>query len=343
MSEKKYYSEEIKKDYEYRKDYADSINRFLEREKTFAEKARAKYVDPDKYIKNPQKYRTDFVKMLGFPLTSKRKRAKLLEKNFVAADGNVNIFRLKFSLFGDVITYGILFAQKEKYQERPFMFCLHGGGGTPEVIGSINLDSEIYHHLVRRYIDKGVSVYCPQLLLWDKNIFGSIYDRTDTDSKLKQLGGSITAMETLFLSQTLDYFIEKEGINGESIGVTGFSYGGMYALSFAAYDERVKVCYSSGFFNDRFKYSWADWSYFGAQKRFTDPEVAALICPRTLVISVGDKDCMFDARTSENESEIIKRYYDRFGKSSEFMFYIYNADHEFDKGDKGIDFILKKI
>ena len=186
-------------------------------------------------------------------------------------------------------------------------------------------------------------MYCPQFLLWEKDVYGSLYDRVDIDSKLRQLGGSITALETFILSQTLDYFVGEEEVDKCKIGVAGLSYGGMYALCFSACDTRIKACCSSSWFNDRFKYSWADWSYKGAQSRFTDCEVAALICPRTLVLTIGDKDCMFESSISEEKAQAVKEYYKYFNKDDKFSFYIYEANHEFDKSDKGIDLILKEL
>ena len=323
IKDNKFYTEKIDKNDSYRKEYADGIKSFLKTERAKRNGDRRKYISPETFAENQEKYRRYYIDMLGYPLTTDRKSAKLFSEQFVASDGNVDIFRLRFSVFGGVTFYGILFRQKENHRSSPFVYCLHGGGGTPEVIGSIHLDSDVYHHLARRFTKKGASVFCPQFLLWDKKEYGNEYDRVDVDSKLRQLGGSITAMETLFLSQTLDYFIYEEGIDEGRVGAAGLSYGGMYALNFSACDTRIKACLSSSWFNDRFRYSWPDWSYFNAQSKFTDAEVAALICPRRLMITIGDKDCMFDSVSAEKAAAETKRYYEFCGKGSEFDFYVY--------------------
>lgn len=339
----KFYTENIEKNDIYREEYISGIKSFLENGREIRKKERQNYISPEALEQNREKYREDFICLLGYPLTEKRKSAELISERFVASDGNVDIYRLRFSVFGGVVFYGILFKQKQSNRRTPFVYCLHGGGGTPEVIGSIHLDSDVYHHLARRFTEKGASVFCPQFLLWEKKEYGTEYDRIDVDSKLRQLGGSVTAMETLFLSQTLDYFINKGYINENRAGVAGLSYGGMYALSFSAYDTRVKACLSSSWFNDRFRYSWSDWSYLGAQSKFTDAEIAALICPRRLMIAIGDKDCMFDSYAAEKEAAETRKYYRYCGKETEFGFYIYEADHEFDISDRGIDFILDNL
>ena len=343
MMTKEYYKEEIEKDTPQRQAYVDGLKDFLEQKKSEAKKNRAKFISPKRYRKNPEKYRKVFMQTLGFPLTEKKTAAKLISKTKVTEDERVTVYRMQFSVFGKVKFYGIYLEQKNQAETTPFVLSLHGGGGTPEVCASMHLDSDVYHHLARRCVEKGASVFCPQLLLWDKNLYGNEYDRVDTDAKLRQLGGSITALETLFLSQTIDYFIEEEKINREKIGVVGLSYGGMYALCLAACDLRIKACCSSSWFNDRFQYSWADWSYFGAQNKFTDAEVAALICPRRLILCIGDKDCMFDSAKSKQEAEKTAEYYAEWKKQYEFIFYIYQADHEFDREDKGIEYLWEGL
>ena len=73
----------------------------------------------------------------------------------------------------------------------------------------------------------------------------------------------------------------------------GLSYGGCYTLYTAAIDTRIDAAVSSCFFNERNRYLWSDWSYFGFMNEFNDAEVCALICPRALMIEVGDSDTLF--------------------------------------------------
>ena len=339
---KKYYREEIEKDTLYRADYLQGIEDFLQENKLKVEKIRSQFISPKKYKDNPEYYREQLTALLGFPLNIK-KEMPFVEKHFIAKDKNVKIYRMKFRFFGKLKFYGMYFEQCEDSLKAPFIFGLHGGKGTPEMISSIHEESANYNHLVRRMTDKGANVFVPQMLLWNIETYGNNYNRQYIDGKLRQLGGSVTAMELYFLQCVLDYFIEKESINEKSVGVAGLSYGGMYAIHFAAVETRVKACYSCSWVNDCFVNSWADWSYYNAQKYFTTAETMALVAPRALVVAMGNKDVLFDSSLTVVECEKVKPYYEEFGLEGNFKIVIFDGAHEVDKDDVELNFLLKKL
>lgn len=335
----KYYTEESEKDTRYRSEYVNTFLAALDRRGKAEREKRLKFIFPDAYCVNPEKYRRRLVKMLGFPLGLSRK-IRLAEKVFITTDKNVNIYRMQFILNGGIKFYGIYFEQIKRTDDTPFILSLHGGGGTPELVSSFYLDSANYNHQTRRLTDRGADVFCPQLLLWNSEAYGNAYERLHIDGKLRQLGGSITAAEIFMLQCCTDYFEAKEKINADKIGVAGLSYGGMYAIHLAAVDTRIKACYSCSWFNDEYVHSWADWSYRNSAKTFSAAETAALICPRGLVIAMGNEDNLFDSKLSEKESERLRPYYEKAGCAGNYDFYVFNGEHELDKGDRGIDFLF---
>ena len=339
----KYYSEEIEKKTRYRQEYVDGLTAFLCKEKVRADKRRANFILPEKYKANPEKYRNSLIKQLGFPLNQKREIPVLKEKKFVIKDGNVNIYRMQFTFFGTLNFYGLYFEQTEDKWGKPFIIGIHGGGGTPEVISSIQMNSANYNHLVRRITDKSASVFVPQLLLWNKETYENNYDRLHIDGKLRQLGGSMTALELYLMRGCIDYFIEKENANENKIGAAGLSYGGMYALHLAAIDKRIKACYSCSWVNDCFVNSWADWSYYSAQKKFTTAETAAMIVPRVLVVAMGNRDEMFDSELTKKECEKIKTYYKVFDQEENFKYIIFDGVHEANKSEEEINFLFANL
>ena len=339
----KYYSEEIEKDTRYRKEYEEGIAAFLEQEKEKATKRRFAFFTPQQCKAEQEEYRKQFAEMLGFPLTMEKVMPDLLKKQFIAQDGNVNIYRMQFLFWNTVKVYAMYFEQLNADMGAPFVLGLHGGEGTPELVSSIHMNSANYNHLVRRIADMGANVLVPQLLLWSKNNYGGEYDRIYTDGKLRQLGGSITALELYFLRGLIDYFEEKEGIQHDKIGVCGMSYGGMYALHLAAIDTRIKACYSCSWVCDGFVNSWADWSYKNAQNTFAVAETAGLIAPRALVVAMGDKDELFDSRLTEKECARIEEIYDAFAAKENFLSQIFDGVHEFDKGNKELEFFFDKL
>lgn len=339
----KYYTEPIEKNTRYRNEYLKGIESFLQREKVNAETRRAEFIQLETYRTEQENYRNRFAEMLGFPLNLKRETPVLSEMTFVAKNNNVNISRMQLIALNGIKLYGIYFEQVNTDNNTPFIIGLHGGSGTPELISSMHKDSANYNHLVCRLTDKGANVFVPQLLLWDTNEYGDNYDRILIDGRLRQLGGSITALELYLLRGSIDYFVESGKINPNKIGCCGLSYGGMYALHLAALDTRIKSCYSCSWVTDIFVYSWADWSYKNAQNMFSASDVAGLIAPRNLVVAMGDKDNLFDWKLTQKECEKIQDFYRVFNSESRFKYIIFDGVHESDKNNDEIDFLMKGI
>lgn len=341
--EKTYYSEPIEKDTRYRTEYQDTIACFLESERQKAKKRRQLFISPKLYKDDTEKYRQLFIKQLGFPLSVGKETPILIEKTFVVRDDNVNIYRMQFEFSNGIKGYGIYFEQVQISKNTPFIIGLHGGAGTPELVGSIHKNSGNYNHLIRRMTDRGANVFAPQFLLWDRDIYGGNYSRTETDGKLRQLGGSVTALELQLLQGYLDYFIQKGNISKDKIGVAGLSYGGMFAIHFAAIEPRVKACYSCSWVCDGFAYSWADWSYKEAQNMFSVAETAALIAPRPLSVAMGNRDELFNSSLTELECMRIREFYRVFEAEDNFQTVIFDGVHELDKGEEELDFLFKNL
>ena len=339
---KKYYSEAMDKDTSYRAEFLSGIECFLQRAKEEATKKREAFITPQLYKNNPEAYREKFLNMLGFPLMEKREMPTV-EKTFVTQDLNVDIYRLTFSFANGLRYYGLYFKQTENAKAAPFVFGFHGGAGTPELVSSLHLNSTNYNHLVRRLTDMGANVFAPQLLLWKTDDYGNAYDRLETDGRLRQLGGCVTALEIYLMQCALDYFLANERVNGDKVGVCGMSYGGMYALHLAAIDTRIKACYSCSWVCDGFEYSWPDWSYKNAQNTFAVAETIGLVAPRALLIGMGDKDDLFDSDLTKKECEKARGFFKAFDKENSLQCVIFDGTHEFEKTDKGIDFLLENL
>ena len=185
-------------------------------------------------------------------------------------------------------------------------------------------------------------MFAPQLLLWKTEDYGNAYERLETDGRLRQLGGCITALEIYLMQCALDYFLAAENVDENKIGVAGMSYGGMYALHFAAADTRIKACYSCSFVCDVFEWVKDDWSYQNAQNTFAIAETAALIAPRRLVIAMGVNDPAYQKGT-DKECERIVPYYQTFGASEDFKYVTFEGVHEVDKSDGELEFLLEKL
>ena len=145
-----YYSEELNPKSIYRQDYVDSLNKFVDDELASRKAQRKLLITPSAYKDNQEFYRAEFIKMLGFPLNLKQQMPLLLKKDFVAIDGNVNIYRMQFEVIGGIKFYGMYFEQTVEPEKAPFLIGQHGAEGTPELCASIYMNSSNYNHMVRR-------------------------------------------------------------------------------------------------------------------------------------------------------------------------------------------------
>ena len=339
----KYFSKEFCDTNSLRSDYENSLREFIEKECKATKTEREQNMSPKKYYANPQEFRNKFIDMLGFPLTKPIALPKLISKQFMASDKNVNIYQMQFEVLGAIKFFGLYFEQVADKEKAPFVMAFHGKEGTPEVCSSIYMDSSNYNHMVRRATDRGANVFVPQNLIWSKKHYKEDYNRELLNAKLRQIGGSMTAMEVYISSSILSYFIHFENINEQRIGALGLSYGGMYTIYFSAFDQRVKSSFSCSWFSDTNGHTFDDWCYQNALKTFGNAQVAALVCPRTLAIAMGDKDQIFSSTGTIEEGNILKEFYKEFGKEENLLFYTFDGVHEFDTGDKGIDFMFNNL
>ena len=338
-----YYTEEPPKNSPYHKAYLDGIDAYLKAAREPANERRRAFITPQSYQKDPEGYRQKLCEMLGYPLTQPKTEPKLIEKRFVVRDANVNIYRIQLLFWDTVPLYGLYFEQTEDAKNRPLVIGVHGGGGTPELCSGFYWRSANYHQLVRRMTDRGVNVFAPQLLLWKHEEYGTEFERLHYDGKLRQLGGSITALELYLVRGCIDYFIRTGEVCAEKIGTAGLSYGGKFALHLAAIDPRIKACYSCSWVSDEYCYSWADWSYYNAQSLFGTVETAAMIAPRALTVAMGDHDKLFLADLTRKACDGIAEYYRVFDREDRFLPVIFEGDHELDQGESELDFLINAL
>ncbi len=325
-----------------RTDYAASVASFIQALSKDGAAKRDRYL----YMSEEEKRRA-FCAMLGYPLTEgKAWEIDAVKVETVLKTESYEATRYAFTVKGLQFS-GILYecvGDETPSAERAFFLALHGGGGSSEIVGDLLVDSANYTHMVKRVLRKGVSVFAPQLLLWNTDVYGSGYDRENLNRRLLQLGGSMTALELKLLSTVTDYWSAR--FDASRMGIVGLSYGGMYALHFGALDKRMKGTYSSCWFNDRRKHSWHDWTYFNAENTFFDAEVASLVLPRNLYIEVGEKDELFLASDAREEAARLQSYAEKSGCAKALHFKAFDGGHELDKDDallqQFVRFIIEK-
>ncbi|MFD2329878.1 alpha/beta hydrolase family protein [Cohnella sp. GCM10020058] len=336
----------------YREQQHDELEAWIAMLRRKSEEKRAAYFTPDfsdsqSYEQSIDRYRLDFRGMLGMPVMEQDRTLpeadseQEVEYIPIFEDALGEIYRVVVPVQEGLSAYGLFFRPPGE-GAFPLVISQHGGQGTPELTAGF-FGSENYNDMTRRILRRGAAVFAPQLLLWEAGRFGPNHDRRKMDNQLKQMGGSITAVEVYKLQRSLDYLLRRQDLDAKRVGMVGLSYGGFYTLFAAAADTRIRVAVSSCFVNNRFSYDWSDWTWLNAGNTFLDPEVCGLICPRPLYIETGRQDELFAVEGFLEASDCARQYYERLGLGQRFEAAVFEGVHEFNPGNQPIDFLFKHL
>lgn len=319
----------------YKQLYADGMERLIQLRQEEAAAKRAGYVK--NIFRTPEVYRSDFKKMLGWPLVDHcTEGLPQVKKTKLAEENGCSIYRMQFEILDGLVLTGLYFEQNGE-GKRPLVLVQHGGLGTPELISGLYGSTANYHQILERVIARGVHAFAPQLLLWDPK-YDVPFDRIKVDARLKRVGSSITAVELYGLTRILDYFEAQAHIS--RFGMVGLSYGGFYTLFMAALDKRIQSAISCAFFNTRDQYPWADWTWLGAAEQFDDAEIACLVYPRKLHLEIADKDPLFDVAYGKKSFQRLKELCKEVG-TDWVSLEVFSGDHEFSWNDAPIEELVR--
>ena len=319
---------------------------FVQQQQAQAAGRRKQFFQPDTtsleaYEDSIETYRRQFAAMLGWPLTERRTpHAPAMRRKLVARDSLGAIYRTWTLTLPGLETYGLLFLPSGK-GPHGLVISQHGGLGSPEISAGF-FKSDNYNDMTRRVLRTGLAVFCPQTLLW-RGEYGPKFDRQDVDSRLKQIGSSITALELYQIQRCMDALVARPDIDASRIGMIGLSYGGFHTLFLAAIDTRIRAAVSSCFFNDRTIYGGSDWVWSNAANTFTDTEIACMVAPRPLYIEVGKKDKLFAVASARGPAREVKQMYARLGIAGRFQYREHKGIHELDKSPAPIEFLEKHL
>ncbi|MBQ2136272.1 MAG: hypothetical protein II201_05290, partial [Clostridia bacterium] len=152
----------------YRVTYLSGIEKLIEQRKDECAKKRKNFTA--QITENTEEYRKKYIDMLGWPLNEEKKPILSVTENKIFENEECVFYRMQFEIFADYKFYGILLKHKTE-KALPLVISQHGGQGTPEVCSSF-FDSENYNDMSMRIFSRGVNVFAPQMLLWNKERFG---------------------------------------------------------------------------------------------------------------------------------------------------------------------------
>lgn len=290
------------------------------------------------YAASLEPYREELRAMLGWPLTEPPAMAPSLKhEEEIATDELGRILRLQVEVMPGLSAHALLFLPGGS-GPHPLIISQHGGQGTPELTASFQPWPSNYTDMTRRLQQQGFAVLAPQLMLWHPR-WGPDFDRPRMDWRLKEVGGSITALEILMLQQMLTHTLARDDLAITRVGMCGLSYGGFYTLMLTALETRIDAALSSCYFNQRYAIHFADWSWFDSGHRFQDEQLVGLICPRPLFIEVGAVDHMFPVDKARALVDTARAPYKALGLQHRFRYHEHSKGHAFGEHDEGLTFL----
>jgi hypothetical protein len=331
---------------EYRAEMVDQVRALIRKRYRASDRDRRRYFRPDTssadaYAASLGPYRQDLVSLLGWPLTLPHEGAPDARMERVARDDLGTIYRVWIRTLPGVETYGLYFRPKGR-GPFPLVISMHGGGGTPEYCSGF-FHSANYNDMTRRVLREGAAVFAPQFLLWEHPRLGVDHKKDEVDRDLKQLGGSLAALEIYRLRRSLDYFLTRREIDADHVGMVGLSYGGFYTLYAAAVETRIKVAVPSCGVTNRKIYNWPDMNWTGAAHQILDVEAGALICPRALYVDSSTTDSIFRIHHGRPVVRAIGKYYERLGLADRFVAGEHDAWHALDPEDRWLKFMFRYL
>ena len=242
--------------------------------------------------------------------------------------------RVWITAFDDVEVYGVLLTPKQFASRRPALMCLHGMGGTPELVCGIVEQTDYHNRFGLQAVEKGYVVFAPVMM-------NSAAKRNWLDRKAIMIGQRLQPLEQFKLLRLVDYLVTRDDVAADRIGVYGISWGGRTAMYAAALDTRIAACAISGHFMESTQKMVRpsphytayievpeNYSFFSRQALdFADADICSLICPRPVHIEQGREDRVAYWKVARKEFETVQSYYQQLGLAERATFEIFEGGH----------------
>lgn len=307
---------------------------------TEATKRREKYFQPNldsihSFESSMKKYREDLAALLGWPLNQPKRPEPLVQTEEIGQGKFSTVEKMRFAPISGVELGGLFFRSHDA-ETCPLVILIPGGISSPDAVVQEN---SIYNSTHRKLLERGISVFIPQILSWGEGQDDRPLKRHTLDSALKRYGSSLGAVEISNLQAATDYFVKTGTIKRDAVGIAGFSYGGFLALFAGALDTRYRAVAASGYLsagasNLLPEASWSGFNYF-----FSDVEVAQMVSPRGLFLEIGQDDPVPRSALAERDAGRILEHYAELGRPKGAVFHVHEGGHELFPDERGIDFL----
>lgn len=294
-----------------------------------------------------EQLRGNLLKDIGYPPPVQKEENRLPSETLLLEEDGLRFYRLTIHVGKGLECYGIL-VKPEQDEPHPLCMLLHGASGCPEMITGLHLTAN-YYDAGKVLAKQGWMVYAPM------TVFHPYLDgeqscipndaRLRMDRLLRSLDTSLVAVEMWKILRSLDVLLQRPDVLPGRAGIAGLSFGGFYTLLCAAADKRFDPVYASCIFADQFPLfqeradlSLSEFIWPGSALRCSFAELAALSCPRRLILESGVGDALFPIENVRAEASRVRQIYETLGSGGKFHYVEHDGQHEF-----GLDEALRSF
>lgn len=243
--------------------------------------------------------------------------------------------------FASIPAWVLVPKQRKRKEKLPAVLCSHGHGlGKNELVGLDNKGRRLATYQKEsavQFARRGYVTISPDWRAFgertspapgdicDKSYMGYLY-----------LGFHLLALQIWDGMRTIDYLQSRPEVDPSRIGCQGVSLGGTMTIYLTALDPRIKVACIHGYIcNVRYKLKEGWGVCCGSQTmpsllKYGDvADVAILIAPRPLLVTIGKYDSTFPAPDALSAYRRIKKAYEIIGKKDYIQLDLFDGVHEF--------------
>ena len=229
-------------------------------------------------------------------------------------------------------------------QRCPAVVCCHGHGEGARSIMGIDPDghpalSAQYKEIGIRLARQGYVTIAP-----DWRVFGERAELPErgalrgdpcnlTNLAVEHFGYRLLTLDIWDAMKTVDYLASRPEVDPRRIGCVGLSFGGTMSLHLAARDRRIRAACVSGYLAPmgetlRSLGTCGSQALPGLLHWGDRAELAGLICPRSLLIQIGEYDSVFPSPGALREFKRLKTIYEAAGVGSKLGQDLFEGSHE---------------
>ena len=308
---------------------------------------RADFSGVDAYVHSLDELRGHLRASLRYPPPgAETTKAELVEETPLGEDALATYTRLRIRVLPGVESIGVYMRPKNLRPGRsPLVISAHGRSDAPDAgpDGKQVILTHSNRDIARGALERGYLVWAPTFVFYATNQPDTIRERLA--ARATEAGTTLAAVEIAKVIGSLDVVIQRPEVDPVRVGMIGMSYGGFYTLYTTALEPRIKAAVVGGYFNDREAilddsepFGLFDWRFSDSLGWLRDPNIAALICPRPLLIEDGEYDQIFPIAGARRAAPQAGEFYRRLKVEDRFRFLEFTGRHDFD-GKEAWDFL----